>query len=598
MYILGISAFYHDSAACLLRDETVAAAAQEERFTRIKNDERFPANAIGFCLEKAGITLKEVDYIVFYEKPFIKFEWIIETHVAFAPKGLISFWKSMPVWIKGKIFMKKEIIRKLKEIDSSWDYTGENLLFTEHHHSHAASAFYPSPFDNALILTLDGVGEWNTTTVAEGSGNSIKFLQEINFPHSIGLLYSAFTYYLGFKVNCDEYKVMGLAPYGKPRFADTIYTHLIDVKDDGSFRLNMDYFGFTRGLRMTNRKFHALFGAKPRRKGSELTTFHMDLASSIQQVAEEVLLRMVHHLHSLYGHDNLCLAGGVALNCVANGRILRESPFKKLWIQPAAGDAGGALGAAYEVYYRYLNNPRTLNNGTDKMNHALLGPSFGKEEIKTLLTKNQLSYQDLKEDDFYRTVAAAIAMGKIIGWFNGNMEYGPRALGNRSILGDARNPVMQSVMNRKIKFRESFRPFAPVILEEFATDYFDMPAPSPYMLLVSYLKKEYRLQVEEEPVLTGLDKLKQVRSVVPAITHVDFSARVQTVNEESNPSLYKLIRSFYELTGCPLLINTSFNVMNEPIVCTPQDAMGCFQRSGIDILAIEGLVVEKQATES
>jgi len=595
MYILGISAFYHDSAACLLHNDTIVAAAQEERFTRIKNDERFPVNAICFCLKQAGISLHEVDYTVFYEKPFLKFERIIETHVAFAPKGIISFWKSMPVWIKEKIFQKKEIIRKLTEIDPDWKYNRENLLFTEHHHSHASSAFFPSPFEDALVLTLDGVGEWNTTTVAQGSGNKIEFLLEINYPHSIGLLYSAFTTYLGFKVNCDEYKVMGLAPYGKPRFVETIYDHLIDVKEDGSFRLNMDYFDYASGLRMTNRNFHALFGAVPRERGSELTAFHMDIACSIQKVTEEVMLRIVNHLHARYGHENLCLAGGVALNCVVNGKILRESRFKNIWIQPAAGDAGGALGAAFEVYYMHLDQPRIDPNvGNDKMNYSLLGPSFGKEEIKVALTKNNFSFREMKDDLYYSFIAGEIAKGKIVGWFDGRMEYGPRALGSRSILGDARNPEMQSVMNMKIKFRESFRPFAPAVLEEFAPDYFETDKASPYMLLVSYLKDKHRMpELADGKELSGTDKLKQIRSSVPAITHVDFSARLQTVNPSGNPSFYKLLSAFYQLTGCPMIINTSFNVMDEPIVCSPEDAIACFLHSGIDILAMEGLVVEK-----
>ena len=595
MYILGISAFYHDSAACLLLNDTVVAAAQEERFTRIKNDERFPVNAICFCLRQAGISLHEVDYTIFYEKPFLKFERIIETHVAFAPKGLISFWKSMPLWIKEKIFQKKEIMKELHEIDPDWKYNRENLLFTEHHHSHAASAFYPSPFENALILTLDGVGEWNTTTVAQGSGNTIEFLQEINYPHSIGLFYSAFTTYLGFKVNCDEYKVMGLAPYGAPRYVELIYAHLIDVKEDGSFRLNMNYFGYASGMRMTNRKFHSLFGSPPRDKGSELTAFHMDIACSIQKVTEEVMLRIVNHLHHKYGHENLCLAGGVALNCVVNGKILRESKFKNIWIQPAAGDAGGALGAAYDAYYGYLNQPRiTKTDGTDSMSNSLLGPSFAKEEIKAALIKNNLDYREMKDDQYYHFVAGEIANGKIVGWFNGRMEYGPRALGNRSILGDARSAEMQSVMNMKIKFRESFRPFAPAILEEYAPEYFDITKTSPYMLLVSLLKPVYRMPVlPEEKQINGLDKLKQIRSIVPAITHVDYSARIQTVNSKSNPSFFALLESFYDLTGCPMVINTSFNIMDEPIVCTPENAIACFLKSGIDILAIDGFVVEK-----
>lgn len=599
MYILGISAFYHDSAACLLNNETIVAAAQEERFSRIKNDERFPEGAITFCLKQAGITLPEVDYIVFYEKPFTKFERIVETHVAFAPKGLLSFWKSMPVWIKEKIFQKKEIIKKLSDIDPAWKYSGENLLFTEHHHSHAASAFYPSPFDNAIILTMDGVGEWNTTTVAQGTGNTIEFLREINYPHSLGLLYSAFTYYLGFKVNCDEYKVMGLAPYGTPRFTKTIYNHLIDVKEDGSYRLNMDYFGYTTGLKMTNQKFHTLFGEAPRATGSELTAFHMDMACSVQKVTEEILLRLVNELHDTYGNENLCLAGGVALNCVANGRILRESRFKNIWIQPAAGDAGGALGAAYDVYYNHLKQQRVVNkDGNDNMKNALLGPSYGKEEIKEILTRHDLVYRELTGDQYYKFIAEEIANGKIIGWFDGAMEYGPRALGSRSILGDARNPEMQSVMNLKIKFRESFRPFAPAVLEEKANDYFDLAAPSPYMLLVGTVKEEHRLPVDPaQAMLTGIDKLKVTRSTIPAVTHVDYSARLQTVNVSSNPSFYKLLTSFYELTGCPMLINTSFNVMDEPIVCTPQDAIGCFLRSGIDILAMEGIIADNKQVQ-
>ena len=595
MYILGISAFYHDSAACLIHDATIVAAAQEERFSRVKNDQRFPVGAIAYCLKQAGIPLEKVDYVVFYEKPFTKFERIVETHVAFAPKGILSFWKSMPSWVKKKIFQKKEIIKLLTGIDPSWSYTGNNLLFSTHHHAHAASAFYPSPYDKAMIVTLDGVGEWNTTTVAHGTGNSLEFIQEINYPHSIGLLYAAFTYYLGFKVNCDEYKVMGLAPYGTPRFVESIYDHLIDVKEDGSFKLNMDYFGYVTSLKMTNKKFNRLFGSEPRRKGEELTAFHMDIAASIQQVTEEILLRMVKNLHTRFGYENLCLAGGVALNCVANGKIVRESGFTNVWIQPAAGDAGGALGAALEVYYGHLNHPRTIpGDGSDTMRNSLLGPLFGKEEIEAILTKKRLSYRVPEEEAYYRGIAEALAAGNIIGWFDGRMEYGPRALGSRSILGDARNPAMQSVMNMKIKFRESFRPFAPAVLEEYAADYFDTSKASPYMLLVSSLKEECRLPQDKDiPILAGLDKLKQIRSTVPAITHVDYSARLQTVNSTCNPSFYKLIRAFYDLTGCPMLINTSFNVMDEPIVCTPEDAIGCFLKSGIDILAMQGVVVEK-----
>ena len=599
MYILGISAFYHDSAACLLQDEVIVAAAQEERFSRIKNDSGFPSAAIAFCMRQAKIALSEVDYVVFYEKPFLKFERILETYLSFVPKGLCSFWKSMPLWIKEKLFQKNLIIKELETIDPQWKYNDENLLFSGHHQSHAASAFYPSPFTEALILTLDGVGEWNTTTVARGSGNQIDFLKEIRFPHSIGLLYSAFTYYLGFKVNCDEYKVMGLAPYGKPTFADAIYKYLVDVKEDGSFRLNMDYFGFGNGLRMTNRRFHALFGAGPRRKGSELAAFHMDVACSIQKVTEEILLRLVNHLHQTYGAENLCLAGGVALNCVANGRMLRESPFKNIWVQPAAGDAGGALGAAYTVYYSHFNQPRTENrSGTDQMQNALLGPSFGKSEIETILKAHGLRFRQFDDDEYFQKIADEIAHGKVIGWFDGRMEYGPRALGSRSILGDARNPDMQMALNLKIKFRESFRPFAPVVLEEFASAYFEISGPSPYMLLVGNLKNEHRLPLgPEQQKLTGIDLLRQIRSTVPAITHVDYSARIQTVNAANNGKFYQLLKAFHQLTGCPTIINTSFNRMDEPIVCTPEDAISCFLNSGIDILAIENFVVEKNTGE-
>jgi carbamoyltransferase len=595
MYILGISAFYHDSAACLLQNEVIVAAAQEERFSRIKNDSRFPSAAIAFCLKQAEIALSEVDYVVFYEKPFLKFERILETYLSFVPKGIFSFWKSMPLWIKEKLFQKNTIIKALEKIDPAWKYNNENLLFTDHHQSHAASAFYPSPFNQALILTLDGVGEWDTTTVARGIGNRIEFLKEIRFPHSIGLLYSAFTYYLGFKVNCDEYKVMGLAPYGKPSFVDIIFKHLIDVKEDGSFRLNMDYFGYGSGLRMTNRKFHTLFGADPRQKGAELSSFHMDMACSIQKVTEEILLRLVNHLHQTYGIENLCLAGGVALNCVANGRILRESPFKNIWIQPAAGDAGGALGAAYAVYYSHLMQSRNSNStGADQMNNALLGPSFRNDEIEAILIANGLNFYRLDDELYFRKIAKEIANGKVIGWFDGRMEYGPRALGSRSILGDARNPSMQMILNLKIKFRESFRPFAPIILEEFVSDYFEISAPSPYMLLVGNLKNEHRLPIDpEQQRLTGMDLLRQIRSTVPAITHVDYSARIQTVNATSKGKFYQLLKAFHQLTGCPMMINTSFNRMDEPIVCTPQDAISCFLNSGIDILAIENFVVEK-----
>jgi len=596
MYILGISAFYHDAAACLLKDELILSAAQEERFSRLKNDARFPTHAIAYCLREAKIRLSEVDYVVFYEKPFLKFERIIETYLSFVPKGLFSFVKSMPLWLREKLFQKNILIKNLEEIDPYWRYNGDNLLFAEHHQSHAASAFYPSPFREALILTLDGVGEWRTATVGRGSDGQITFLKEIRFPHSVGLLYSAFTYYLGFKVNCDEYKVMGLAPYGKPDFADTIYKYLIDVKDDGSFRMNMDYFGFGNGLRMTNRRFHRLFGAEPRQKGTELTSFHMDVACSIQKVTEEIMLRIVNNLHKIYGGENLCLAGGVALNCVANGKILRHGPFKNIWIPPAAGDAGGALGAAYAVYYEHLSQQRHLNlPGADQMQNALLGPSYGETEIEVVLKANGLNFYRLDDELYFRKIAGKIAEGKVIGWFDGRMEFGPRALGARSILGDARNPAMQTNLNMKIKFRESFRPFAPVLLEEFVSEYFDIPVPSPYMLLVGNLKDKYRLSLAaEHETAAGLDLLKQIRSTVPAITHVDYTSRIQTVNAANNGKFYQLLSAFHQLTGCPMIINTSFNRMDEPIVCTPEDAVSCFLQSGIDILAIENFIVEKE----
>jgi len=464
MYILGFSAFYHDSAACLLKDDEIIAAVQEERFSRIKNDFRFPFKAIEFCLEYSGISLVEVDYVVFYEKPFLKFERLVETYLAFAPHGLFSFWKSMPLWLKEKLFQKKTIISNLQIIDCRWRYNSKNLLFTEHHQAHAASAFFPSPFKEALILTVDGVGEWTTTSVAKGIENKIEVLKEIRFPHSIGLLYSAFTYYLGFKVNSDEYKIMGLAPYGEPKYVNKIYDHLIDIKADGSFRVNMEYFDYGAGLKMTNRKFDLLFGSIPRKPDAEITSFHMDVASSIQKVTEEIMLLIACDLYKEYGIENLCLAGGVALNCVANGKILQETPFKQVWIQPAAGDAGGALGAAYAVYYEYLQNSRKASRNEDKMKNALLGPAFTKDEVRQFLSQRGETFYEPEEEDYYTILAREIAQGKVIGWFKGRMEYGPRALGARSILGDARNPVMQSVMNLKIKYRESFRPFAPAIL--------------------------------------------------------------------------------------------------------------------------------------
>ncbi len=570
MYILGISAYFHDSAACLLKDNQIIAAAQEERFTRIKNDASFPACAIGFCLEFAGITLGEVDHVVFYEKPFLKFERLMETHLSFVPAGLGSFLKSVPVWIKDKLFIKRNMSRLLQQIDPSWPADAE-ILFTGHHQSHAASAFFPSPFMEAMVLTVDGVGEWATTTVSKGKGNTIEPVSEIKFPHSLGLLYAAFTAYLGFKVNCDEYKVMGLAAFGSPRYTGLIYQHLLDIKDDGSFCMDMQYFNYCGGLTMTNNKFERLFGAVPRKPGETVSQFHKDIACSVQQVTEEAMLRLTSGLYKRYGLDNLCMAGGVALNCVINSAVLRHSGFKRLWIQPAAGDAGGAIGAAYAIYYAYLNQQRDVSVESDLMQNALLGPAFTDEEIREVLTNERLTFMRLAQDDFHKQVAQCIADGQVVGYFNGRMEFGPRALGSRSILADPRNPAMQSILNQKIKFREGFRPFAPAILEEFASRYFSGPDKSPYMLFVGGCK------------LAGL----------PAVTHVDGTARVQTVSAVDHPDFYQLIAAFYALTGCPLVINTSFNVMDEPIVCSPLDAIRCFKNTDIDVLAIGRVLVFK-----
>ena len=591
MYILGISAWYHDSAACLLKDGEILAAVQEERFTRIKNDAAFPVNSINYCLEYAGISLSEVDHIAYYEKPFLKFERLLETHVAFAPKGIKSFLKAMPIWLKEKLLFKKMLIKSLASIDNTWKYNGSNLLFTTHHQSHAASAFYPSPFKEAIILTMDGVGEWETASISRGEGNTITKISHINFPHSLGLLYSAFTYYLGFKVNCDEYKVMGLAPYGKPVYTDLILKELIDVKPDGSFRLNMDYFEYAAGLTMTGKKFADLFNSPPRKPGSELSAFYMDMASSIQQVTEQIMLKITSSLHQQFQIDNLCLAGGVALNCVADGKILKQSGFKNIWIQPAAGDAGGALGAALAVHYEYLKQARVADNRTDKMQNALLGPAYTSAQIKKEIGNYGLVCEELEDDKLYPLIAEEIAAGKVIGYFKGRMEFGPRALGARSIIADPRHADMQSVLNSKIKFRESFRPFAPAVLEEYAADFFDINSPNPYMLFVADVKPEKRVAVNDEG--NTLDSLKQVRSVIPAVTHVDYSARLQTVNQNQHPDFYNLIYAFYKLTGCPMLINTSFNRMDEPIVCSPADAIECFLNTGIDLLVVENFIVRK-----
>ena len=584
MNILGISAFYHDSAACLVQDGVIVAAAQEERFTRKKHDHSFPARAIAYCLQEKHITSGDLDYVAFYDKPFLKFERMLETYLAYAPRGITSFIKSMPLWIKQKLWIKELIQKEL-------GYRGI-ILFPEHHESHAASAFYPSPFQKAAFLTMDGVGEWTTTSFGVGEDNRITMLADIQFPHSLGLLYSAFTYYTGFKVNSGEYKVMGLAPYGEPIYKDLILNNLIDLKDDGSFAMNMDYFDYGARLTMTNNKFHALFGGPPRKPESPLTQKEMDLARSIQEVTEEIVLRMVRHVHRQTGQKYLCLAGGVALNCVANGRLLREGPFEDIWIQPAAGDAGGAIGAALSAWHAYLGNPRAATQ--DAMRDAYLGPAFTDEEIEYFLQRHDISSVKLNRDELPAIVARLLASEKVVGWFQGRMEFGPRALGSRSILGDARSPRMQEAMNLKIKFRESFRPFAPSVLEERVSDYFELDRASPYMLLVAPVKKEWQKPMTaEEQRLFGLEKLHAIRSTIPAVTHVDYSARVQTVSKGTNPLYHALIAAFEKQTGCPVIINTSFNVRGEPIVCTPEDAYRCFMRTNIDYLVMGSYLLDK-----
>lgn len=588
-YILGISAFYHDSAAALLVDGHIVAAAQEERFTRKKHDAEFPKNAVHYCLQKAGIAESDISIVAFYDKPFLKFERILETYLAFAPLGFTSFIKAVPLWVKEKLWMKELLKKELK------GFSGE-FIFPEHHESHAASAFYPSPFSEAAFLTLDGVGEWATTSFGVGKGSEINILKEINFPHSLGLLYSAFTYYTGFKVNSGEYKLMGLAPYGEPKYKQLIYDHLIDVKSDGSFALNMEYFDYCTGLRMTSEKFHQLFGAQPRTPEGKLTDFHMDIAKSIQEVTEEVVLSIGRHIHTTTGQKNLVMAGGVALNCVANGRLLREGPFDSIWIQPAAGDAGGALGAALFAWHAYLGNPKTTHTGLDHQKGSYLGPDFTSDSIRSYLQENKIPYLEVDPAEKEFKVAQILADQNVVGWFNGAMEFGPRALGGRSIIGDARNPKMQEVMNLKIKFRESFRPFAPSVLREKVSDYFDMHSDSPYMLLVAPVKESLRrTMTKEESSLFGVDKLNIVRSSLPAITHVDYSARIQTVHPETNPSYYKLIQEFEKLTGCGVIINTSFNVRGEPIVCSPKEAYLCFMRTNMDYLVLENFILDKKA---
>ncbi len=587
MNILGISAFYHDSAACLVRDGEIVSAAQEERFSRKKHDSSFPANAIEACLKAGGIRKDQVNYVAFYDKPFVKFERILETYLSVAPSGLRSFLMAMPLWLQEKLWMNR-VIRELFETDVP-------ILFGDHHESHAASAFYPSPYNEAAFLTIDGVGEWSTTTYGYGRGQEIKILGETRFPHSIGLLYSAFTYYTGFKVNSGEYKVMGLAPYGEPKYVQTILDNLIDLKEDGSFRLNMKYFNYLSGLTMTSREFDKLFGGPPRKMESLVTQREMDLARSVQEVVEEIMMRMARHVHKQTGLKNLCLAGGVALNCVANGKLLREGPFDSIWIQPAAGDAGGALGVALSVYHRYLNHPLPSKNGSDLMKAALLGPSYSDEEIKQFLENKGVKYHQVSDEQLVNQMAEILLHENVVGWFQGRMEFGPRALGSRSILGDARSPKMQSKMNLKIKYRESFRPFAPVVLREKVNEYFEMDCDSPYMLLVANVQQSRRIAMtDEQRQLFGIEKLNIPRSDIPAVTHVDYSARVQTVKREDNPRYYDLLRAFEEKTGYGVLVNTSFNVRGEPIVCTPEDAYRCFMRTEMDYLVLGNCILDKR----
>ena len=598
MRILGISAFYHDSAAALVRDGEIVSAAQEERFTRKKHDSRFPSNAVEYCLSQEGIALSDVDFVAFYDKPFLKFERLLETYVAFAPRGLRSFAMAMPLWVREKLFQKNLLHNELKQFSKEFDWE-HKLLFAEHHQSHAASAFYPSPFEDALILTMDGVGEWATTSVALGSANKLEIIKEIHFPHSLGLLYSAFTYYTGFKVNSGEYKVMGLAPYGSPRFAKQIWDHLIDLKADGSFRLNLDYFNYCTGLTMTNSKFDKLFEG-PRRKPEELLTQrHMDLAASVQVVLEEVVLRMTRALASETGKKNLCLAGGVALNCVANGRLLRDGHFEKIWIQPAAGDAGGALGAALAAYHSFNGQPRETNRCCDNMKGSYLGPEFSQADIERRLTAAGAKYMVLGDNELLDACAGALESEKAVGWFQGRMEFGPRALGGRSILGDARSPKMQSMLNLKVKFRESFRPFAPSVLREHVCEWFELDQDSPYMLLVAnVLEQRRRPMTEAEQGLFGIEKLNVPRSEIPAVTHVDYSARIQTVHKETNPRYHALIQRFNRRTGCPVIVNTSFNVRGEPIVGTPEDAFRCFMGTDMEVLAIGNCFLRKEDQDS
>ncbi len=595
MKILGISAYYHDAAAALIDDGEIVAAAQEERFTRVKHDSGFPAHAVDFCLKFAGLQSRDVDYVAFYDKPFIKFERLLETYLAFAPRGFSSFRQALPLWIKEKLFQKNLLVKQLAAaLDPEVDWTGK-LLFSEHHLSHAASAFYPSPFERAAVLTMDGVGEWSTTSLAHGNGSKLEVLQEIHFPHSLGLLYSAFTYYTGFKVNSGEYKVMGLAPYGEPRYVDVIKENLIDIKDDGSFRLNLDYFDYCTGLRMTNERFGSLFGGPPRKPEDRLGQREMDLAASVQAITEEVVLKLAAGVAKQTGERNLCLAGGVALNCVANGKLLREKTFDRIWVQPAAGDAGGAVGAALGACHLFKGLPRrTLNGRGDGMKGSYLGPAFDNAEIGRRLTEAGAVFEMLDDEAVIDRGAKALAAGLAVGWHQGRMEFGPRALGARSILGDARSPSMQKLLNLKVKFRESFRPFAPSVLREHVADWFELDGDSPYMLLVADVRPEHRVEMTaEQRELFGIDRLNIPRSTIPAVTHVDYSARVQTVHAETNPRYHALLKRFHELTGCPVVVNTSFNVRGEPVVCTPEDSFRCFMGTDIEVLIVGNAFLEK-----
>tara|TARA_B100001142_G_C14334001_1_gene655189 strand:- start:1136 stop:2953 length:1818 start_codon:yes stop_codon:yes gene_type:complete len=586
LYILGISAFYHDSAACLLQDGEIIAAAQEERFTRKKHDQNFPINAIKYCLKEAEINFSDLGLVSFYDKPFLKFERILETYLAYAPKGIGSFLKAIPLWMKKKLWIKELIKDEL-------GFSGK-ILFPEHHASHAASAFYMSPFQEAAFLTMDGVGEWATTSYGMGHGNSLLMMADIKFPHSLGLLYSAITYYTGFRVNSGEYKVMGLAPYGVPKYKNLIYKHLIDVKEDGSFKMNMDYFDYNVGLTMTNNNFHELFGGAPRQPESELTQKEMDLARSIQEVIEEIVLKIAKHVRDVTNMEYLCLAGGVGLNCVSNGKLLRSGIFKDIYIQPAAGDAGGAIGSAMIAWYQYLGKERKTNIKIDSMRGAYLGPQYSNEEIQSFLDKNEYEYKKLHDDVLPEKIADLISQEKVIGWFQGRMEFGPRALGNRTIIGDARSPETQKVINLKIKYRESFRPFAPSVREEDISDYFQIDRPSPYMLLVADVVKNKQTQMtEEQESYFGLEKLNIPRSEIPAVTHVDYSARIQSVSKETNPRYHALLTAFKEKYGCPVIVNTSFNVRGEPIVCTPNDAYICFMRTEMDYLVLNNYLLKK-----